>query len=117
MERSLAKRNAGKGARTRISLRSIRATNDATAPSAPGGSLDHVEMRRRPDIGIDVRAVFGDHHGGRHLLTLGARQFALGHRSEPDIGIQPDLMTRVAGAHGTAARLRHVADEKAAPAG
>ena len=37
------------------------------------------------------------------------------HRREPDIGIQSYLMASMAGDHGTAARLRHVADQEAIP--
>ena len=34
---------------------------------------------------------------------------------QPYVDVKPDLMTRVAGNHGSAARLRHVPDEKPGP--
>ena len=44
------------------------------------------------------------------------RENAVGHRREPDIGVEPDLMAGMAGDHRTAAGLRHVADEETRPA-
>ena len=45
-----------------------------------------------------------------------ARELAVGHRREPDVGVEADLMAGVAGEHRAAARLRHVADQEPAPA-
>ena len=73
-------------------------------------------MRRRPDVGVDVLAVRRHHHGGRHFFALAPGQLAVGHRGQPDIGIEADLMARMAGEHRAAARLRHVADEEPGPA-
>jgi hypothetical protein len=50
-------------------------------------------------------------------FALLARELAVGHRREPDVGVEPDLMAGMAGAHRAAARLRHVADQETAPAG
>jgi hypothetical protein len=36
---------------------------------------------------------------------------------EPDVSVETDLMAGMAGAHGAAARLRHVADQQTTPAG
>ena len=66
-------------------------------------------------FGIDVEPVVSHRHGGRHEFALFARKLAIGHRREPDVGIEPDLMAGVAGQHRAAARLRHVADQKAVP--
>ena len=46
-----------------------------------------------------------------------ARELAVGHRREPDVGVETDLMAGMAGEHRAAARLRHVADQETAPAG
>ena len=37
------------------------------------------------------------------------------HRRQPDVGVEADLMARMAGDHRAAARLRHVADQEAGP--
>ena len=81
-----------------------------------GRRLDDGVMGRCPDIRVDVLAVGADHHGGRHFFALGRSQFAIGHRREPDVGIEPDLVAGVPGDHRPAARLRHVADQKPRPA-
>ncbi len=81
------------------------------------GGLVERDVRRRPDLRIDVLPVVGDHVGRHHLLALLAGQLAVRHRREPDVGVEPDLMAPVAGQHRAAARLRHVADQQAvAPA-
>jgi hypothetical protein len=75
-----------------------------------------VLFRSGPHLGIDVAAVFPDHIDGRHELALFAGQRAIGHRRQPDIGIEPDLVTGVAAEHGTASWLRQVANEQPVPA-
>ena len=52
----------------------------------------------------------------RHVLPLLRRQDSVGHRGQPNVDIETDLMTRMAGDHWSAARLRHVADKKPRPA-
>ena len=49
-------------------------------------------MILRPDLRIDVHPVVGDDLGRRHFLALLARQFAVRHRCQPDVGVEPDLM-------------------------
>jgi hypothetical protein len=39
------------------------------------------------------------------------------HRQEPDVHVEPDLVAQMAERQRTAARLRHVADQDALPAG
>jgi hypothetical protein len=89
---------------------------DALDHRVPGGRLYDLRMRRRPQLGIDVLAVGGDHHGRRHLLALPPAELAIGHRSKPDVGVEADLMAVVAGEHRAAAGLRQVADQEPAPA-
>ena len=73
-------------------------------------------MLMRPHAGIDVEPIVADHLGGGHEFAFFRRKLAVGHRRQPDIGVEPDLMAGMAGEHGPAARLRHVADEESAPA-
>jgi molybdate transport system substrate-binding protein len=54
--------------------------------------------------------------GRRHLLALAPGKLATGHRREPDVSVEADLMAGVAGEHRATARLRQVADEEPAPA-
>src|SRR5215203_4310053 len=65
---------------------------------------------------VDVHAIGGNHHGRRHLLALAPGELAIGHRREPDVSVEANLMAGVAGEHRAAARLRQVADEEPAPA-
>ena len=89
-----------------------RVDEDALHLGVRGGRLDHVEMARRPQFRIDVAPAVGDDHGRGHLLALGAGKLPRRHRGEPDVGIEADLVARMAPHHRAAARLRHVADEE-----
>src|SRR5262245_58851877 len=51
-----------------------------------------------------------------HVLALLRREDAVWHRREPGIVVEPELMAGLAGAHRSAPRLRHVADEQPRPA-
>ena len=77
---------------------------------------DHREMVWRPGARIDIEPVGAHHHDRGHFLALIARQLPVRHRRQPDVGVEPDLMAGMAGEHGTAARLRHVADQYPRPA-
>ena len=44
-----------------------------------------------------------------------AAEGTVGHRRQPDVGVEADLVRGVAGQHRAAARLRNVADENAGP--
>src|SRR5262245_14615040 len=70
-----------------------------------GGRLDDGRMAGCPCLRVYVKPTLGDHHGCRHFLAFGAREFAIRHWGEPNIGIKPDLVTRVTGEHRAAARL------------
>src|ERR1700736_1132238 len=76
---------------------------------------DDREMIRRPFRRIDVKPVWPHHVDRRHFLTLQARQVAVWHRREPNIGVETDLMRAVPREHRPAAWLRHVADENSRP--
>src|ERR1700719_618035 len=67
--------------------------------------LDQRNVRRRPQLRVDILAVLGDHYRGHHLFTLFSRQLVVGHRREPDIRVPTDLMARVDGEHPSATRL------------
>jgi hypothetical protein len=41
----------------------------------------------------------------------------VGHRPQPDVGVEPDLVAGMTGQHRTATGLRHVADQEPGPAG
>src|SRR4051794_2985350 len=94
-----------------------RIDEDALHFRVLGGGLDHREVAPRPDFGIDILFVLRHHVGCRHLLALLPREWRLRHRREPDVGVEADLMTGVAGEHWPATRLRHVADQQARPTG
>ena len=67
--------------------------------------------RVRPHFRIDVEPIRRDHIDGAVDLALLAAEHVVGHRREPDVGVEPDLVAGVTGDHGAAARLRHVADQ------
>ena len=76
---------------------------------------DQLGVERRPHIWIDGKRIL--QHGCRgDVLTLLRGEGAIRHRREPNIGVESDLMAGMAGQHRSAARLRHVADEKTRPA-
>ena len=70
----------------------------------------------REHLGIDGEARLVEHGRRLDVLALLGGEHAVGHRGEPDVGIEPDLMARVPRHHGAAARLRQVADEQPRPA-
>ena len=92
-----------------------RVDEDALDLGVRGGRLDHVEMAGRPQFRVDVAPAVGDHHRRRDFLALGAAELPRRHRRQPDVGIEADLVARMAAHHRTAARLRHVADQEAGP--
>src|SRR4030042_3848376 len=63
---------------------------------------------------INVKWV-SEHRDSCHLLALLRREQAVRHGCQPDVGIQSDLMARMAGNHWPATRLCYVANEKAWP--
>ncbi len=73
-------------------------------------------MGGRPYPFIHRQASCPDHGNGAHLFSLLGGEPSAGHRSEPDVSIEADLMGGVAGQHRTAARLRNVAEKKPRPA-
>ena len=77
--------------------------------------LDDPRLALAPMRGIDGEAVGPHHVDGRHLFALGAVEPMVGHRRQPDVGVEADLMRGVAGQHRPAARLRNVADQNARP--
>jgi len=75
-------------------------------------------MAGRKHLWIDVEPVVAHHHDSRHLLahrcaTSAGPASAVSQMSASS----PTLMAGVAGEHRSAARLRHVADQDARPAG
>src|SRR5262245_31513119 len=78
-------------------------------------ALDQFGVQGSPYGWIDGEGIF-QHRRGGDVLALLRSEDPVRHRREPDVGIEPDLVARVAGDHRTAARLSHVADEKARPA-
>ncbi len=80
-----------------------------------GGAADEFGVGFGPDLRIDFLAALDDGNG-RHLFALFAGQHAVGHGSEPDVGVEADLMAGMAGEHRAAARLGKVADQQARPA-
>src|SRR5258706_3922531 len=81
-----------------------------------GGALDQPDLARRPDRRVDGKVVGPEHGSCREVIALLVAEPVARHRREPDVGIEPDLMTRVAGQHRAAARLGHIADQEARPA-
>ena len=66
-------------------------------------------------FGSTLNGILQHRHRG-HVLALLRGQGAIGHRRQPNVGVETDLMTGMAGEHGSAARLRHVADQEPRPA-
>ena len=69
-----------------------------------------------PHFRIDVELISRDQIGGRAELTFLPALHVVRHRLEPDIDVEADLMAGVVGDHRSAARLRHVPDQKTVPA-
>src|SRR6516162_10059108 len=69
-----------------------------------------------PYLRIDVSQIGRDHIAGRAELALFAALYVVWHRRKPDIDVEADLMAGVVGEHRSAARLRHVANQKTIPA-
>ena len=61
------------------------------------------------------RSIWGDQIAGGDILALLRAQFVVRHRHEPDVDVEP--MAGVSERQRPAARLRHVADQDAVPAG
>ena len=78
--------------------------------------LQQARVRRRPQRVLHQMRLLVDHQRGAHALALRPRQGAVGHRRQPDIGIEPDLVRGMPGQHRAAARLRDIADQEARPA-
>ena len=69
-----------------------------------------------PHFRINVAQIGRDDIGGRAELALLAALDPVWHRRKPNIDVEADLMAGVFGKHRPAARLRHVANQKTAPA-
>ena len=80
-----------------------------------GRGLDDPGLGGRPMPPVDREPVLGHHVDRRHVLALLERERMVGHRGEPDVGVEADLMRGVAGQHRSAARLGNVADQNAVP--
>ena len=70
-----------------------------------GRRLDDRRLSGRPMLPVDREPVLGHHVDRRHVLALLERERMVGHRGEPDVGVEADLMRGVAGQHRPAARL------------
>jgi len=64
---------------------------------------------------IDIDPIRRNHVHGRIHFALFARQHVIGHRFEPDVDVETDLMAGMPVDHWSAPRLRHVADQKTVP--
>ena len=72
-------------------------------------------MGGRPFAIVDIERIALQHRHRAHVLAFGRRQLAVGHRRQPDVGIEAELMRGMAGEHRAAARLRDITDQKAGP--
>src|SRR5262249_16861466 len=81
-----------------------------------GGSLHNLRIGRRPHFVIDIDPIRRNHVHRRIPFAVFAGQHGFGHRFEPDVDVGTDLVTGVPVDHWSAARLRHVADQKTIPA-
>src|SRR5262249_39704425 len=90
-------------------------SNSGDGPVLSSGA-NELGMLVGPHFRIDVEHIRRDNIGGRAELALLATLHVVWHRREPNIGVQADLMASVLGEHRSAARLRHVANQKAVPA-
>src|SRR5581483_8813647 len=98
-------------------LLDCRIDEDALNAGFLCGVPDNQHVTRREHVWIDVEPVVAHHHHRGGLLALFARQSAVRHRRQPDVGIEADLMAGMAGERRSAARLADVANEDAGPAG
>ena len=86
---------------------------DALHFGIDGGGADQADGFAGEGARIDVGAVGAHHHRRVGELALLLRHAVVGHRPEPDVGVDARLVRGVATEHGAAARLCHVADEDA----
>ena len=82
-----------------------------------GRRLDEGDVLRRPGFRIEALPVVRDQIDRRDLVALFLAQGVGRHRHEPDVDVQPGGVAHVIGRQRAAARLRHVADQNAFPAG
>src|SRR5262245_10929709 len=75
------------------------------------------DISSTPVFTIDVFAVRGNQVDGGNLVAFLLAQHTIRHRHEPDVDVEPDLMTFMPEWKRPAARLRHVADQDSLPAG
>ena len=78
--------------------------------------LQQRRMLRRPQRVLHQMRLLVDHQGGAHVFALRPGHRAVGHRRQPDVGVEADLVRGMARRHRAAARLRDIADQKAGPA-
>src|SRR5262249_35837348 len=81
-----------------------------------GGSFHNLRVGRRPHLVIDIEPIWRNHVHGWFHFALFARQRVSGHRFEPYVDVETDLVAGMPADHRSAARLRHVADQKTVPA-
>src|SRR5215471_687734 len=77
---------------------------------------DERSMSLGPQFRINIAEIGRDQIGTRAELALLAALRVVWHRRKPNIHVEADLMAGVLGKHLTAARLRHVANQKTVPA-
>src|SRR3546814_19378894 len=71
-----------------------------------------LSVLRCPGPRIDVIPGLRCHVHGGDALALFIRQRTVRHRREPDVGVEPDLVTGMPGEHRPAARLCQIADKE-----
>jgi len=75
-----------------------------------GCCFDEGDIGSTPIFAIDVLPIHGNQVAGRDIIALFFAQDAIWHRHEPDINVEPNLMTLVSERKRATARLRHVTD-------
>src|SRR5262245_20394660 len=78
-------------------------------------TLDQLGVPRSPKFHVDSGGAF-EHRRRHQVFPLFAREKTVGHGREPNVGVKPDLVARMAGDHRPSTRLGHIAYKKSRPA-
>ena len=70
------------------------------------GVIEDAFERAVPALVIDIRRAVFQNRNRAHILAFRIIQPLVGHRPEPDIGVEPDLVRGVPCQHRPASRLR-----------
>src|SRR5690242_13811969 len=75
------------------------------------------DIGRTPIFAIDIFPISGNQVARGNIIAFFFAQYTIWHWHEPDIDVESDLMTFMSEWKRATARLRHISDQDAVPAG